>query len=94
MLLSNPDCSNVAFIYDISRAGMHLWVVRKSHGVAELRYCGTAANMPRGVTLPAGAVCNPILADYYRPAGKLSFFSRHLRIHSDGLRRQFGCDMS
>jgi hypothetical protein len=27
MFLSNPDCSNVAFIYDISRAGMHLWVV-------------------------------------------------------------------
>jgi len=25
--LSNPDYSNVAFIYDISRAGMHLWVV-------------------------------------------------------------------
>jgi hypothetical protein len=25
--LSNPDYSNVAFIYDTSRAGMHLWVV-------------------------------------------------------------------
>jgi len=49
MLLSNPDCSSVAFIYDISRAGMHLWVVWKSHGVAELRYCGTGAQRgPRG----------------------------------------------
>jgi hypothetical protein len=27
MFLSNPDYSNVAFIYDTSRAGMHLWVV-------------------------------------------------------------------
>jgi len=27
MFLSNPDYSNVDFIYDISRAGMHLWVV-------------------------------------------------------------------
>jgi hypothetical protein len=25
--LSNPDYSNVAFIYDISCGGMHLWVV-------------------------------------------------------------------
>ena len=49
MLLSNPDYSNVAFIYDTSRAGMHLWVVRKSHGVAELRYCGAGAQRaPRG----------------------------------------------
>ena len=48
MFFSNPDYSNVAVIYDISRAGMHLWVVRKSHGVAELRYCGTARSAARG----------------------------------------------
>jgi hypothetical protein len=26
-LLLNPDYSNVAFIYDTSCAGLHLWVV-------------------------------------------------------------------
>jgi len=72
MLLSNPDCSNVAFIYDTSRDGMHLWVVRKSHGVAELRYCGSgAAAWPAGVRLLAGAVCNRIGTGYHLPGGQI-----------------------
>ena len=86
MLLSNPDCPNVAFIYDISRAGMHLWVVRKSHGVAELRYSGSAALRGLRSKVTGRRGWHPIGAGYHCPAGKLSFFSRHLRNHSDGLR--------
>jgi hypothetical protein len=33
IFFSNPDV-NVAVIYGTSRTGMHLWVVRKSGGVA------------------------------------------------------------
>jgi len=62
--------------------------------VAELRYCGTGAQRGRGVRLPPDAVCNPAGARYHRPAGKLSFFSRHLRKYLDGLRRQPGGDTS
>jgi len=40
-------------IYGISRAGMHLWVVRKTCGVTELRYSGNGAQ-PVPVRLPAG----------------------------------------
>jgi hypothetical protein len=67
-------------IYGISRAGMHLWVVRKTCGVTELRYYGNGAQ-PVPVRLPAGGrfAIRPqrgIIAGQ----AKLSFFSRHLRI--------------
>jgi hypothetical protein len=41
----------VLFIYDISRAGMHLWVVRKTPGVARQRWSrATTGRSPGKVT--------------------------------------------
>ena len=53
-LLKPETVRNVAGIYDISRSGMHLWVVGKSLGVAELRYC--AARLPRGKVTRRGGL--------------------------------------
>jgi hypothetical protein len=52
-VLINPEDSNVIVFYGIPRAGMHLWVVRKSRGVAELRYCASTRSLPPA-RLPAG----------------------------------------
>lgn len=46
IFFSNPDV-NVAVIYGISGTGMHLWVIRKSRGVAERRYCRIGAQFIR-----------------------------------------------
>jgi hypothetical protein len=82
--------TDVAVIYGTSRTGMHLWVVRKSCGVAERRYCGIGAQLSAGKVTRRGRFANRLGQDIIAGQAKLSFVSRHLRIHLGGMRRRFG----
>jgi hypothetical protein len=50
-------------IYGISRAGMHLWVVRKTCGVTELRYSGNGAQPVPAVKLSPIATYDATIAE-------------------------------